>query len=205
MSLPTLTTSKMPGETQQQYSAWLLYCEAGSIDKLIRQWNTLNQNPTKTQPEFEPFLQKLGDLPNRWTIVQWSKRYRWVQRTDLKLTEDVEAIREKIKKITSAKKHKVAENFERIINRRLKQLRDGEMVTNNDLKQAWEMLRTELGETISKHELDIREEDQKPPTGEEMAGIEDISQAFKAFYEQQWKRPGKEAGHLLGNKKQDKK
>ncbi len=205
MSLPTLTTSKMPNETEQQYSAWLLYCEAGSIDKLIRQWNALNQNPTKTQPEFEPFLHKLAELPNRWSIVQWSKKYRWVQRTDLKLTEDVEAIREKIKKITSAKKHKIAENFERIINRRLKQLRDGEIVTGNDLKQAWEMLRTELGETIGKHELDIREEDQKPPTEEEMAGIGDISQAFKAFYEQQWKRPGKETGHLLGNKKQDKK
>ena len=202
MAKPVLTTSKMSKETEQQYSAWLLYCEIGSIGKLMQLWDGVGQ---RLDESWTVFAQKLGAKPSHTTIGKWSKKFRWVERTDLKLAEDIQALRDKTKKIATNKKHKIAEALDRISNKIIKRLRSNEEPTIDEWKKVWEMFRTEMGESLGKHELDIREEDQKPPTEEEMAGIGDISQAFKAFYEQQWKRPGKETGHLLGNKKQDKK
>ena len=47
MAKPVLTTSKMPGETEQQYTAWLLYCEYGSIEKLHRTWQETEGRPRR--------------------------------------------------------------------------------------------------------------------------------------------------------------
>ena len=33
-----ITTSKIPGETMQQYTAWQLYCLTGSFDRLLVAW-----------------------------------------------------------------------------------------------------------------------------------------------------------------------
>jgi len=33
----------MPTETEQQYTAWLLYCEAGSLQKTLNLWDKIGQ------------------------------------------------------------------------------------------------------------------------------------------------------------------
>ncbi len=205
MSAPTLTTSKMPKETEQQYAAWLLYCEAGSIPKLMRAWGQLRQGDGDATGIFGGKVRQLGPLPIERNVEKWCSQYRWVERKDLKLTEDLVGIRKKSQEITQKKLGIIGELMWEKLQSIKRQMKKGEIATVDEAKKLWEMFRTEMGETLGKHEFNIREEDQKPPTEEEMADIEDISQAFKTFYEQQRRRPGKETGNLLGNKKQDKK
>ncbi len=205
MIKPVLTTSKMPGETEQQYTAWILYCEVGSIPKTIRAWEQLRRGIGDASGVFGEKIREIGVLPSERNIESWSSRYRWVKRKDLKLSEDLESLRQKAKDIKEKKIYTIAEIFWDKVQALKRQMKKGEVATVDEVKKLWEMLRTEFGESLGKHEFNIREEDQKPPTAEEMAEIEDISRAFKAFYEQQRRRPGKEAGHLLDRKKQDKK
>ncbi len=205
MSKPILTTSKMPVETEQQYTAWLLYCDAGSLDKLDRLWEGLHQGFTETSPEIAGLRGRLGTVPTRRTLAEWSKKYRWVERKDLKLKEDLESLRQKAKDIKDKKIYVIAEIFWDKVQILRRQMKKGEGTTVDEIKKLWEMLRTEFGEPLGKHEFDIKEEDQKPPNSEEMEEVEDISRKFKAFYEQQRRRPGKETGNLLDRKKPDKK
>lgn len=159
-----LTTKKMQKETEQQYTAWTLYCEYGSIDKLHQAWQGLGwrTKADERRTEFEALIEKLGKPPVRTTIGEWAKKFRWVERRELKLAEDLEALREKTKKIIVYKKHKIAETFERIINKRLKQLREGEAVTTLDLKQVWEMFQVELGKPTSRGELKLEQHSLNP-------------------------------------------
>lgn len=163
MKQDKITTAKMPGETEQQYMAWLLYCEAGSIPRMIRAWEQVRQGIGETSGIWREKLQKLGKLPAERNIEKWSSKYKWVERKELKLTEDLKSIRERSEKIKQEKLHKIAEAFERVTNKILKRLREGEEPTINEWKQVWEMLRTELGESIGKHEVGINEYEQKPP------------------------------------------
>src|SRR5579864_1409856 len=95
MTKPSPTTSKMPGETEQQYTAWLLYCEAGSFRKTLDAWNRVGQLWGEIGVDFST---RLGDKPVETTIENWSKKYHWVERKELKLTEDLEALRDKTKR-----------------------------------------------------------------------------------------------------------
>lgn len=210
MRLP-LKTAKIQGETEQQYWAWFLYCNTKSIDDMMRIWELIRTGKWQgdAPEELRQTIKFVGQLPTLRQVERWSVIYRWVERKELKIQEDAEELRKRTKKVEVQKKEKIVVSFGRILDDFFKKAESRKLNFDNftisDFKKLWEMARTELGETIGKHELDIREEDQKPPTEEEMSGIEDISQAFKTFYEQQWKRPGKETGYLLGNKKQDKK
>ena len=163
MEQEEITTSKMPGETEQQYTAWLLYCEAGSIPRMMRAWEQLRQDIGETSGIWREKLQKLGKLPAERNIEKWSSKYQWVERKELKLTEDMRVIREKSEKIKQEKLHRIAEAFERVTNKILKRLRESEEPTIGEWKQVWEMLRTELGESIGKQEVGINEYEQKPP------------------------------------------
>lgn len=204
MSKPILTTSKMPTETEQQYSAWLLYSEAGSLTKLHRMWEGLHQGFIDSSSEIEGIRGRLGMPPTLRTLAEWSRKFRWVDRCDLKLAEDLEGIRKKTQEIKQKQVGFIAEALWDKLRSLRKQIKNGEVATVDEIKKLWEMFRTEMGESLGKHQFDIREEDQKPPTGEEMAGIENISREFKDFYEQR-RRSGKEIGNLLDRKKQDKK
>lgn len=51
-NLPELKTSLMHGETEQQYHAWLLYNETGSLEKLLRAWERVCQGYANDMPEF---------------------------------------------------------------------------------------------------------------------------------------------------------
>lgn len=204
MSKQVLTTSKMPGETEQQYTAWLLYCDAGSLDKLHRLWEGLHQDFTEIAPEIAALRGRLGSVPVRRTLAYWSKKYCWVERKDLKLTEDLVGIRKRSKEITQKKLGIIGELMWEKFQGIKRQIKKGEIATVDEAKKLWEMFRTEMGESLGKHELNINENEQQPPSEQEMAGIEDISREFKEFYEQR-RRPGKKTGNLLDRKKQDKK
>ena len=174
----------MPGETQQQYTTWLLYCEVGSIDKLLGVWSKVGQKADEIGIDFGS---KLGTKPARSTLGEWSKKYRWVERTDLKLQEDMEAIRKRSEKIKKEKLHRIADAFEQITTKVLRRLRKGEEPTIAEWKQVWEMLRTELGENIGKHEIvkGIDESKQSPPTEEERELGKALDEAIKEHYRKQ--------------------
>lgn len=194
MATPALTTSKMPKETEQQYTAWLLYCEVGSIDKLLRHWQGVIWKATERRPEFEALGERLGKAPSRTTIAEWSKKYRWVERTDLKLKEDLEGLREKTKRIKTERVHRIAEYFEKAITLALKGMKENSDVTTGDVKLIWEMFRTELGETLGKHThaVGIDESKQTPPDEEEKALGDALNTAIKQFYDK--RGTGREKG-----------
>ena len=176
----------MPEETEQQYLAWLLYCEAGSLQKLLRMWEGMRQGFGEVSSEFAT---RLGEAPVLRTLQNWSARYAWVRRTELKLEEDLISLRNETKRIAELKKYRIAEAFRRALDLRLKQLRKGEVVTTDDVKKLWEMFRTELGLSTGKTEVahTINEEDQKPPTPEEDELGREIDQVIKRHYDRQRK------------------
>jgi len=176
MKQEKLTTAKMPGETEQQYIAWLFYTEIGSIRKLLQQWEMLWQGIGKTSAELEEWRKKLGKPVARRNIEQWSVKYQWVKRTELKLTEDLEGLREKTKKIAGEKKHKILEIFETIVNKVRKELKAREGLTIDELKKVWEMAQVELGKPTTKATL---EEEQRPLTPEERERRKLIDEALK--------------------------
>lgn len=171
-----LKTTKMEGETESQYTAWLLYCEYGSIDKLLRAWEGIALKRTEVAPELAGIMERLGKPAGRRTIADWSKKFRWVERTDLKLAEDLESLREKTKKIKREKIHKIAEYFKAKIEKAMKQMIEGEGATTHDVKEAWEMFQVELGKPTSRTAL---EEQQRPPTPEEKEQAKLIDEAIK--------------------------
>jgi len=182
MSKTTLTTSKMPKETEQQYTAWLLYCEAGSLQKTLRLWERVGQSVGEMGAEFAV---RLGKKPSDTTIERWSKQFRWVERKDLKLQEDLEGLREKTKRIKTERVHRIAEYFEKAMTIALKSLKENSDVTTGDVKLIWEMFRTELGETLGKHThaVGIDESKQTPPDEEEKALGAALNDTIKKFYD----------------------
>ena len=182
MSKLTLTTSKMPKETEQQYTAWLLYCEAGSLQKTLRLWERVGQSVGEMGAEFAV---RLGKKPSDTTIERWSKQFRWVERKDLKLQEDLEGLREKTKRIKTERVHRIAEYFEKAMTIALKSLKENSDVTTGDVKLIWEMFRTELGETLGKHThaVGIDESKQTPPDEEEKALGAALNDTIKKFYD----------------------
>lgn len=157
------TTSKMPKETEQQYTAWLLYCEAGSLVKTLILWGNVGQSVGEMGVEF---AERLGKKPSDTTLERWSKKYHWVERREIKLTEDLEALRQKTKKIKREKLHKIAEIFDKITNKVLKRLRGDEEPSISEWKMVWEMFQIELGKPTSRGELKT-ESEQRLPTSEE--------------------------------------
>lgn len=177
MQNQNLTTSKLPKETEQQYTAWLLYCEAGSLRKTLEVWSKVGQLWGEIGADF---ALKLGKKPGETTIENWSKKYHWVERRELKVTEDLETLRDKTKKIRREKIHKIADIFERVINKKIRQLKEGESVTMLDLKQIWEMFQVELGKPTSRGELKT-ESEQKPLTSEEKEHGKRVHKAVKWY------------------------
>lgn len=179
----------MPGETEQQYTAWILYCDAGSLTKLHRSWENLQRGFSDSSSDYGALRERLGSAPTLRTLAQWSKKYRWVERTDLKLSQELEVMKERVEKIKREKTYKIAEIFERALVLLLKKIRSGYQPTIQESKQLWEMVRTELGESISKHEfVPINEAEQQPPTPEEEELGKEIDEAMKRYYDKQRKK-----------------
>jgi len=77
-----ITTAKIPGETKWHYTAWLLYCEMESINKLLRKWKEIQAGKSKTPESLKGIKENLGKTPSRGTTVNWSKKFHWVQRKE---------------------------------------------------------------------------------------------------------------------------
>lgn len=193
MAKSALTTTKMPKETEQQYTAWLLYCEAGSLLKTLRLWDRVGQSVGEMGAEFAV---RLGKKPSDTTIERWSKQFRWVERKDLKLEEDLKGLREKTKRIKTERVHRIAEYFEKAITLALKGMKENSDVATGDVKLIWEMFRTELGETLGKHThaVGIDESKQTPPDEEEKALGAALNDTIKKFYDQRGTRGEKGKG-----------
>lgn len=181
-----LTTSKMPGETLQQYTVWQLYCLTGSINKLLSTWEGLLHGYLKMSPELEDLKARLGDLVVRKTIQRWSKQFRWVKRTDLKITEDVDQIRSEAKRFEKERKYKIIKAFRKALDTKLKKLDSGEEVTVSELKQLWEMTRTEMGLVTDRSSLSVTGE-QRLLTPEEEKEGQALDDFVKKFQEQKRK------------------
>lgn len=131
------------------------------------------------------FLSKLGDRPSHATIERWSKKYQWVKRADARLSEEMQDLDEKLRKIKQRRAYLISEIFWEKLKRVQKQMKSGELATVQEVKTLWEMMRIEFGETTSKHELvnGINEAEQKPPTPEEEELGMAIDQAVKDYYD----------------------
>lgn len=177
---PKLTTSKMPAETEQQYAAWLLYCEAGSIKKLLDVWEKVGQVLGETGADF---AYRLGKKPSDTTIETWSKKYQWVARTDLRLEEELAELKEKADRFRKKRKFLITDILIQKMTKLQKQARTQD-VSVLEIKYLWEMHRTEWGESTGKTEVrhSIDESEQEPPNPEENEVGKEIDQVIKKHY-----------------------
>lgn len=176
-----ITTQKMSKETEQQYTAWLLYCEAGSLRKTLDAWNRVGQSVGEMGVEF---AQRLGKKPSDTTLERWSKQFRWIERREVKLTEDLMALREKTKRIKRDKLHRIAEAFDRVGSKIIKRLRANEEPTILEWKIVWEMFQVELGKPTNRSQLKL-EDEQRPLTPEEKEYGKKLHEAVKEIVRKQ--------------------
>lgn len=184
-----LTVSKMPGETEQQYAAWLLYCDTGSFNRLLKAWEGLLQNFSNTSPEIEGLRNRLNQPVSRRTIETWAKKYRWVERTDLRLEEELAELKHRTDKFRQKRKFLITDLLISKLTKLQKQARN-EDATVLDIKYLWEMHRTEFGESTGKTEVTHRidESEQVPPTDEEKEIGKEIDEVIKKHYDKQNKQ-----------------
>lgn len=183
-----LTTSKMPGETERQFTAFLLYCEVGSVSKLIQAWQQICRNPVGELSVI--FGSKLGVLPSERTIERWSVEFQWVERADRKLTEDLEGLKKKTTQIRQKRAYLITEAFWSKLQSLRKQMQAGEPTTVQEVRILWEMMRIEWGESISKQEVvqGINEEEQKTLSPEEIELSNEISKLEIEFNRKQYEK-----------------
>lgn len=183
---PDLTVSKIPGETEQQYAAWLLYCEAGSIDKLMRVWEKSGQLADEIGIEF---VTKLGKMPVHSTLGLWSKKFRWPERRDLRLEQELIELKEKADRFRKKRKYLVTDLLIQALSKMQKQFKQMP-ISVLELKYLWEMQRVESGESTGKTEVThhIDESEQIPPTDEEKEIGKEIDEVIKKHYDKRSKQ-----------------
>jgi len=196
VKLKTLMTSKMEDEEEEQYVVWLLYCDSGSIAKLHRTLSGLWSSIGEVPPEFANLRSNLKNPPALKTLERWSKKYRWVERCELKLAEDLEGIRKKTQEITQKKVGLIAEIFWDKLQTLRRQIKKGECSTVDEIKKLWEMFRTEMGETLGRHDLNfIDESKQKPLDAKDAEWRKEINKTMKILNERE--RRSRESQHSL--------
>jgi len=174
-----LLTSKIPGERARQYAAWLLYCEAGSLEKTLRFWERIaGQDDTKMIPFFGVFL---GKSVGSATLKRWSTKYHWKERTELKTAEDLEDMRFQFKRIKQTRAYKIAIIFDRVLNKYLKQLEEGMYVSVRDLYLTWKMHRVEEGLSVDNHHIVVY---QQPPTEPESPEEKELNKRIQETVDQ---------------------
>ena len=190
---PILITSKMPKEKERQYVAFLLYCETNSLTRLMQTWQGILRGTVGEVSGI--FKDKLGKLPSERTLERWSSQYRWVERADLKLSEDLEVLKKKTSQIRQKRLHIISEVFWDKLQTLRKQMRSGEAASVTELKALWEMMRTEGGESVGKQEFiqRIYEDEQKPPTPEEDELGRLIDKTIIDFYDKQRRKENRQS------------
>jgi len=176
-----IVTSKIPGERAKQYAAWLLYCEAGSLEKTLKIWERIFvQDDTKMIPFFGTFLGKPVGLA---TIKRWSVRYHWKKRAELKTTEDLEGMRFQFKRIKQTRAYRIAILFDLVLKGYTKQLEQGMNVTARDLYTVWKMHRVEQGLSIDNHNITVYQQFPiKPESPEEKELNKRIQELEEQFH-----------------------
>ena len=179
---PQILIEQMPGETQEQYSAFLAYC--GMVQRSLRQ---VYKRWTEIGREYEDLGVTLGKRPSFKTLGSWSNKYQWVKRVAIWDQEKKELMTLEFQRSEKQRAMKVSRLFEKIGTNLLLQVNRSRPITVDDFKKAWEMFRTESGLSTGRTEVahTINEEDQKPPTPEEQALGKEIDQAIKNFYDRQ--------------------
>ena len=89
----------MDGESLRQYFAWLLYCEMESVNKMLAKWKEIQTGKSKPLEALKGIEEKIGEKPSRGTIINWSKKFRWIKRKDWKQRVESRYIFERLKKI----------------------------------------------------------------------------------------------------------
>lgn len=178
-----IVTSKIPGERARQYAAWLLYTEAGSLEKTLQIWERISvQDDTKLIPFFGTFLGKPVGLA---TIKRWSTKYRWQERTELKTTEDLEGMRLQFKRIQQTRAYRIAIIFDLVLKRYTRQLEQGMHVTASDLYTVWKMHRVEEGLSIGNYQIQTYQESPaEPKNPEEIELDKKIQEAVDEFHKE---------------------
>ncbi len=176
-----LITSKIPGERVRQYAAWLLYTEAGSLEKTLQVWERIStQDDTKLIPFFGTFLGKPVGLA---TIKRWSIKYHWKERTELKTTEDLEGMRFQFKRIQQTRIYRIAILFDLVLKRYTRQLEQGVYVSVQDLYTVWKMHRIEEGLSIGNYQVTTYQEPPaEPRTPEEIELDKKILKIAEKFH-----------------------
>lgn len=184
-NLPKLKTSLMHRETEQQYHAWLLYNETGSIERLLRAWERIHQGYSKDTPEIEGLRDRLNKPPALDTLKDWSRKYQWVNRTELLLSEEMAQQKLKVDRFRAKRKFLVTDILMSKMTKLQKQART-ETATVPEVKYLWEMHRTEFGESTGKTEVThhIDESEQVPPSQEEVELGKQIDELIEKHYEQ---------------------
>lgn len=177
-----IVTSKIPGERAKQYAAWLLYCEAGSLEKTLKIWQRIFvQDDTKMMPFFGVYMGKPVGLA---TLKRWSTRYNWKKRAELKTTEDLEDMRFQFKKIKQTRAYRIAILFDFALKRYTKQLEQGMDVAATDLYTVWKMHRVEMGLSVNNHNIAVYQESVpvKPESPEEKELSKRIQELEEQFH-----------------------
>ncbi len=178
---PKLTTDQMPGEKSRPYTAFLLYCQMGSLQKTLAVWEQA------IGIEGEVDYRKLGKKPALRTLSRWSKKFHWVARDELRFEETLAGLKKETIRIDRERKDKIAQLFKLALEKKVRQLnlKQGEPVSDTLLNYAWKMHRVEMGLPTEvgsyKHEVQNRivEEDQKPLTPDEIILSQKITQLEK--------------------------
>lgn len=170
----------------QQFTCWQLYTLTGSFNRLLTTWEGLIQGYLKMSPELEALRNRLGRLVTRKTIQRWSKQFRWVKRTELKVKEDIDQIRSEAQRFEKERKYKIIKAFRKALDTKLKKLDSGEEITIFELKQLWEMTRTEMGLVTDRSAVKVTGE-QRLLTPEEEAEGKALDALIKTFHERKRK------------------
>jgi len=196
----TITTSKMPKETEQEYTAWLLYCETRSLEKMLRAWKGLWQGVGEMGVEFEGLKGRLGEPPTLGTIERWSKKYHWVERKEIKIAQAIDELKKEYDEIVKHKIYRIAKAFNLKLKALERQIQRGEGSTVHEIKELWEMLQVEIGKPTSRLALKP-EEEQKLLTPEEEKEGKEIDEIIKNHE----RRQKKEKHPILDKKGKNKK
>lgn len=124
-------------ETPKQREAFLTYFKLGSERSLIR----LHQDCTKVAP-------KIRVLSLR-TLKGWSARFNWVERAQRMDKETTERVEELAVREATLEKSKILQFVKNVFIRANKGIVDGTMMPSvSDVKKAWEIMHTELGQEV---------------------------------------------------------
>jgi len=154
-----------------------LYCQAGSLSKLIDAWRKLVGTEANRIKAGE-FGVNLGKPIAFRYAETWCSRFHWVARKRLWESEQLAELESVLNESMRMKKHKLMRLFDTALDKVQKDLEGNAIITTADLKRIWEMSTTETGGATSKSEVAIT--DQRPLSPAERETASKIDEIIKA-------------------------